>query len=355
MIVYWMLFIVFAALAMFEGSRELLTRDRIGPTAVLAAIALTLVIGYRYEVGGDWKNYLRIFTSIQYLSFSQLIQHGLDPGYGLLNVLSGWLGWGIIGVNVASAALFSWGLLVFCRQQPRPLLALLVAIPYLVIVVAMGYTRQGTAIGLCMLGLAALARKSHLGFVGWIILAATFHKTAMVLLPIAILAATEKRAWTATWIGGTSLAMYLLVLGDSVDGLVTNYVQSQMQSQGAAIRVFINAVPAVIFLLFRKRFPLRPAERKLWVWMSIFALGCVVFLFISPSSTAVDRMALYFMPLQLFVFSRLPDAFATMNIGPWVAKVGIVSYYASVQFVWLNFATHAFAWLPYKFYPLQPF
>ena len=58
-------------------------------------------------------------------------------------------------VNTVCAALFAWGLVVFCRAQPRPWLALVVAVPYLVTVVAMGYTRQGTAIGLAMLALPA--------------------------------------------------------------------------------------------------------------------------------------------------------------------------------------------------------
>ena len=34
----------------------------------------------------------------------------------------------------------------------------------------------------------------------------------------------------------------------------------------------------------------------------------VVLLVVSPSSTAVDGVALYWIPLQLFVMSRLPNA-----------------------------------------------
>lgn len=70
-----------------------------------------------------------------------------------------------------------------------------------------------------------------------------------------------------------------------------------------------------------------------------------------PSSTAVDRVALYMIPPQLFVFSRLPDVLGGgKKVRPWVAA--IVAYYALVLFVWLTFATHAQYWLPYQFYPL---
>ena len=69
------------------------------------------------------------------------------------------------------------------------------------------------------------------------------------------------------------------------------------------------------------------------------------------SSTAVDRVALYLIPLQLFVFARLPRLAATTKTRTLVV-LGIVGYYASVQFVWLNFATDSAGWGPYQCMPL---
>jgi hypothetical protein len=352
MIPYWFLFLVPAFAALSERPGGLL-RGRFAFSWLLIWSLFAVVIGLRYQVGGDWYNYLRQFSFMQYMTLSQFLEYGIDPGYGLLNSFAAKLDWGVIGVNFISAALFSFGLLTFCRQQPRPWLALLVAIPYLVIVVGMGYTRQGIAIGLAMLGLVALARKSNIGFVFWIILAATFHKSAVVLLPIAILATTEKKIWTAVWVTVAFVATYILLLQDSVDRLITNYVDSELQSQGAIFRIAMNALPAIVFLALRDSFELEPVERRLWTWLCLFALGSVVLLIVSPSSTAVDRMALYFIPVQLFVLSRLPDALARKKISGSAAVFGIIVYSASVQFVWLNFATHAYAWVPYKFYPLE--
>ena len=80
--------------------------------------------------------------------------------------------------------------------------------------------------------------------------------------------------------------------------------------------------------------------------MSLLALASVAWLFLSSSSTAVDRVALYLIPLQLFVFARLPDVLGGgRSIRTWV--IAIVIYYTAVLIVWLNFATHAFAWVPY--------
>jgi hypothetical protein len=224
-------------------------------------------------------------------------------------------------------------------------------VPYLVTVVAMGYTRQGVAIGLAMLALVALADRKILRFVVFMALAATFHKSAVILMPLAVLAGTRHRAWTALWVGLASLLFYVLLLQDAVEALTTNYVGAQYDSGGAAIRVAMNAVPAVLFLWFRQRFVMAATDRTFWTWMALGALAFIGLLVVSPSSTAVDRVALYWIPLQLFVLSRLPDAMTRQreqNI-IWIRLV--VAYSAAVLFVWLFFATHAFAWLPYQFYP----
>ncbi|WP_259303618.1 EpsG family protein [Thermomonas sp. S9] len=107
----------------------------------------------------------------------------------------------------------------------------------------------------------------------------------------------------------------------------------------------MNAVPAVLFLIFRKRLAPDRVERKLWVWMALFAIACIPL--VSQASTAVDRVALYFIPLQLFVFSRIARlAVAARRKG--ILVVSVMAYYAAVQLVWLNFATHSQYWIPYR-------
>ena len=70
----------------------------------------------------------------------------------------------------------------------------------------------------------------------------------------------------------------------------------------------MNAAPVSISLLFRKRFQLSLEELFFGTWMAWSALLFVVLLKVSPSSMAVDRVALYWVPLQLLVLARLPNA-----------------------------------------------
>ena len=215
----------------------------------------------------------------------------------------------------------------------------------------MGYTRQGVAIGFAMLGLTALMKGSVLRFVFWVTVAAAFHKSAVILVPLAIFAGSKYRLLTLIGAIVSALILFVLLLQESVDALVTTYIEAEYESSGAAIRIAMNALPAVMFLWFRKHFSLLPSQIVFWTWMSLAALGFVVLLLVSPSSTAVDRIALYWIPLQLFVWSRLPDVLGRRGRRNPVWVTAVVGYSGAVFFVWLFFASHSFAWLPYQWYP----
>jgi hypothetical protein len=60
-------------------------------------------------------------------------------------------------------------------------------------------------------------------------------------------------------------------------------------------------------------------------------------------STAVDRVALYLIPLQLFVWSHFPDVFGRPGRRNMVGVLLVVIFYATVLFVWLQFAHHSYA------------
>ena len=351
---YWLIFLVpaFQAVSRVRLLVPPLPVKRWPASWQAMFLLLVLVIGLRHEVGGDWDYYLVNFEVISDLTLVEVLS-GIkgDPGDSLLNWLASRSGLGIYLVNSVDAILFSLGLLVFCRNQPRPWLALTVSVPYLITVVAMGYTRQGVAIGLVMMGLVALENKNVFKFLLWVALAATFHKSAVIMVPLAVLSGTRRRLWMLLWVGISAGLLFVLLLLAHVESLVQNYIGEQYGSSGAAIRVAMNALPALIFLLARRRFDLSPTQRTFWTWLACGALAFVVLLYVSPSSTAVDRVALYWIPLQLFIWSRIPDALGSHGAANSVWVYLVVAYSATVHFVWLNFAVNAYLWLPYQFYP----
>lgn len=356
MLVYWLMFLVPAVAAITSDKDDWKPGSDTGsssltPSWVLVGVLLALLVGYRYEVGGDWFTYIGYSQYVTYATLSEVFTLP-DPGFMLLNWLALEIGWGNIGVNVFGGIIFSVGIISFCRSLPRPWLGLAVAVPYLVVVVGMGYARQGIALSLAMLGLLALQRGSILRFFIWVLLGATFHKTAVMLLPIAALASPTNRFWSIVWVLIITVLAYFELLADSIDSLYKNYIVAQFQSQGAFIRLLMIVLPAA--LLLTKPFPLRPAEMALWRLMALISFALFIALFVISSSTVVDRIALYMLPLQIVVFSYLPEAWAPHNkVYQRRIVLFILMYYTVVLAVWLFFASHSQYWLPYRFYPIE--
>jgi hypothetical protein len=309
---------------------------------------MALMIGLRYEVGGDWESYLELYQTISYSDLADALRMG-DPGYTLLNWISSQFELGVWFVNLVCAAFFCWGLTRFARTQTNPWLVGLIAIPYLVIVVAMGYTRQAVSIGLIMAALPLVGRKSFVRIAIYVVAAAAFHKSAVIVLPLIALTSPRNRFMTAAILLATGALLYYLFLRDSVDQLMLNYVDAEYQSEGAGIRVGLNLPPAILYLLFWRRMALQEEQRRLWRNFSYAAFAALAFLILTPSSTAVDRVSLYLIPLQLFVLSRIPAA-VSRGVQDRFLKLAVIVYAAVIQFVWLNYANHATYWLPYKLY-----
>ena len=343
---YWLLFGVFAAGSL---GYKLLPRDRgyrSTPLFVTALLAVCLMVGLRFEVGADWANYLAIFDTFRYLPVGQAWASG-DPAYNLLNSFAGSIGQGIWVVNLACSAVFVLGLHALAKRQPNPWLAVLVAVPYLVIVVAMGYTRQAAAIGLIMMAIGRLEDQQFVRMGLLLLLAITFHKSAIVILPLLALAITRYRLIIYS-IGSIFIVLVFTVfLSRFIDTLFTNYFVSEMSSQGAAVRVAMNMVPAVVFLAFHKRLVLSEVERLLWRNFAMASLAAMVALVFLPS-TVVDRLALYLVPLQVFVLSRAPYGFGLQGRPNGQVMFAVLAYSAGVQTIWLVYATHAPYWLPYR-------
>lgn len=344
LLIYWLLFGFFAAGALLgRGNRDALeSRFFFG----LGALFLVIVIGLRFEVGGDWGSYRQMFIMASVRDLDQMFGFG-DPAYQLLNWIVQRLEWPLWAVNLICAALFTYGLIRFAQAQANPWLAVLVAIPYLVIVVSMGYTRQGVAIGIVMMGLAAVQRGgSVLRFAAYVALAALFHKTAVVALLLVALAGKRNNVVNLLVVLCSGVLLYDTLLQNAIGGLLQNYVEAKYESQGATIRLSMAALPALLFFLRRSAFGFDERSDRLWRNCSMAAFVLAAALLLSPASTAIDRIALYLLPLQIAVLARLPKIFSAQLF----ARALVVAYAFAIQFVWLNYADNANYWVPYASY-----
>jgi len=352
---YWLMF----ALPVMGALSPISLTSRLRLLAfIIFSFVIVVFVGFRYEVGGDWPNYLAKYTHALDGGFSHIFSER-SIGYAFINWISVGLGWGIYGVNTMCAAIFTVGLSTFCWRQPLSWLAWVVSVPYLIIVVAMGYTAQSIAVGFVLLALCWLEKKRYLICIATLLFATLFHKSVIAILPIILVypiftfitktSNKKKLRKTLVWaVPGIVVGAFLLLryFGSDVFNLVNYYIyRGQWVSGGAYYRLMLSLIPAILLLSYYREFRESFSTELHWV---LFAIIIVAFVGLaSLSTTMVDRLSIYLMPLQIYVWTRLPLVFENRSVKSLMI-FGIVAYHALVLGLWLNYAHHSYSWVPYS-------
>jgi hypothetical protein len=341
---YWLIYGMWTAGAVQYSRAKNHRNERV--MFVIATALTALFIGLRYQVGGDWGAYRAMYNQIYFQTLIDSLRV-TDPGYAMLNWIFSRNDIGVWAVNLVCGILFMAGVGRLAAHQTAPWLAVVVAVPYLIIVVAMGYTRQAAAIGVICFGIADASERSLGRLVIYVAVATLFHKTAILLLPVMIAPVATKKPLVGLLGCVFFVVLFLVFLSSTSTELVTNYAQSNYDSQGATIRIAMNVLAASVMLLMRNRMTLSPYQRSFWTYNALLAFASVPALLSLSASSGVDRLSLFLIPLQLVALSRLPAAWGRTPATSAALTFGVIAYSFAVQFVWLNYATNVNAWLPY--------
>lgn len=312
----------------------------------LLFVAYAALIGLRFEIGADWFGYLALVRSVQYERLGTALSH-YDPAFNLTAWTSMQIGWGMYGVNFVCGVFLLYGVFRFARTCPNPWLALSAAVPYLLVVVGMGYIRQAASIGLIMLSFVHLGRGQYLRFLAALVGALTFHIASLVVLPVIAVVLARRSIVLLVIVGAVGVLMAGYVLSARLDSVQTIYVKGQLDSSGTLVRLAMTALPAALFLGFRSRFDIPQPMKGIWTVMAVVALALLGGFIVSPSSTAIDRIGLFFSPLQVMVFGYVTSLFGRGRGDEQLVTLASVGYCAAVLFVWLHFSFYARFWVPY--------
>ncbi|NNU43674.1 EpsG family protein [Ramlibacter montanisoli] len=347
MFIYWAMVLFPALLSLAHPAR----RTVLAQIAMsVLFVALFLILSLR-ETGGDYPMYLKLYELLVGASLGEAMEV-VEPGYGLLNWLSSQLDLGIYGVNGACALIVLYCLFSAAARERDPLLLLTLAIPYFVIVIAMGYTRQGVAVSLVWLGMIQM-REARLGRAAIAIaLGATFHFSAFAAMAFPIIAVTREQKGVA-WFASRALLAAVLAFAarylfdDTLEGYASNYLESdRYESGGAFLRACVTGLAAAVFFLKTRRFKAVYDDYGIWLPFAVLALAFVPLSIYA--STPADRAGLYLFPFQLVGFARMPSLLWDGRYYT-VMRAAIVVSYLGYFFVWLHLGTYsAELWVPYK-------
>jgi hypothetical protein len=364
MTMYWLMFALFTFAAFVFNERApavagqspgAATPEAQSFAPLIAALFLIVIVGLRYHVGGDWHNYELDFDLAHHQTLGSLLSGRKEPAYAFAMWLAAELDTELWLVNLIMAVPFCWGLIELCRQQPNPWLALLVATPFLIIVIGMGFSRQAAALGFLMAGLAAFIRTGSLSrFVLLAIAGSLFHRTVLVFIPIIIIATGRSKFLSAFLCVVAVVLIYFTVVSSSMEYYQQGYLQGRFDAAGASVRIIMNVLPALVLLLTKDRFYRSPREKMVWKTFAILALISAVALPLVSSSVIVDRLGMYLIPLQMFVLGRLPVIASPTGQPSMAWRFAVVAYSAAVLYVRLTYGHYSGGWLPYRSYLSPP-
>jgi hypothetical protein len=350
MLIYWVLFGTAMAMCLLHrAGKPVMGEPGAGERIVIWVFALLYVVvgGFRLEVGADWRSYLWMYTQISYSSLGNAVIY-TDPLFGLLNWISARLDFGVYFVNLVVCAILVSGVIRMARSTRDPWLAILIAVPYVLIVIGFGYVRQAAAIGMLLHAIVALEQRRRLRTIIYLVLAAGFHTTSLVVAPFFLIAISKRIDFYAILLFGLATLAFFLLLEPRLDTLEARYIVAEYQSQGTLVRLLMSALPAALLLIRWKHFELRGPSRPVWLLIAIASLAILAAYVISPSSTAVDRIGLYFSIIQIVVFGELLYLINFKQRDALYIRVMAVALAIAVQTVWLTSADHLRYWVPYQ-------
>jgi hypothetical protein len=341
MLIYFItLFIVILAVHMAGKTKSQIRISRLFLFSGFAA--MVLIAGLRNRsVGTDTGNYVRSFSSIW--TFDDALAYGNkygEYGFWLLN----WC------VHIISdeymALLMAIALIVVgCYQRAIILYSRNWTISFFVFI-AMGFytfffngARQGIACAIYALAIGPLLERKLRAYVGYVLLAGLFHKTAIMMLPVYFIfdtTNTTRKNVLIILIGIAVAAMFqgIVGLGAQIDARYASY--GTAGEGGGYLIIGLTAVLGVFFFMFKKHVNMERERYELYLNMFFFgAVISVVSALLSVNPSGFLRFSMYFNVSAIFlwpiIYKNLISRSSRMLFGYLFSTCYLVLFYLTTE------------------------
>lgn len=349
MTVYWLLLAFPAMMAVLFPEVKERHGVNISQAAALSAFvaAYTLLSLLRYQIGADWYAYDAMYNQASNASLLEGVSI-TDPLFALLLWVSAQVGTDVYPVNAICSLILAIGVVRVALQTREPWLAIAGAVPYLLIVVGLGYVRQAGAIGMILIAIASLERGKRVRTVVYLAIAAGLHSSAVSVLPFFGLALANRNKLQIVLLATAGSIAFYLLLARQFAYFETTYLETDFESSGALLRIAMSVVASLLILARWRSFAFPKHTRPIWLGFAASNVVAFVILGTIEASTAVDRLALYFAVVQVFVFGNISQLVGFARGFAPVLRLLVLALAVAVQLVWLVLASHAEYWVPYR-------
>lgn len=240
------------------------------------------VATFRHGIGFDFYSYLEIFEEIRSVpDWKSVFALKYEPGFELVTRLMGYM------VNTSVGVYGIYSLLIFAPIAVSIYLYcddvwlstwLYVMLTYFYS--SMSFMRQNLACGVALLGYKFLRDRKPIPYFLIVLVAASFHKTALVMIPLYFLSMIPINVKTMVAYGVAIITGYLLSpwIVDFVTDYVFTYYKGSMylDPEQASHPIFL-LIPSVLLILCLSVFPIwkqrDPRNANMLTNMMVFSWG----------------------------------------------------------------------------------
>ena len=320
---------------------------------ILIFIYLLILIGLKFEIGGDWINYFNIYSDINQKFFDSYGNENYDiffktePIIILLYLVSP----NIFIFNLICALIFLIGLFTLISKFQDRFLAIVVSVPFLIILVAMGYQKQSVALGLIMLVYYFYLNNNYKTFIFFCFITIFSHYSAFFLIIFIfydlIFFKKFRISFSQLFLIIFFIIFFLIFSHDYIFRIILNnylFDENKLESQGLIPRLIVQLVSIFLYLISYKFWKRNEKLNRIIIFNII--LTFTIMPFATLFSTSIDRMLFYFMVLQLMVLANYNEI---ISLNKYIFfRFSIFIFYLFLTLIWFNFSYFAAYWIPYN-------
>ena len=280
---------------------------------ILIGIQLFVISAIRVDTGFDFDDYKNIFLEISNLSIKNFLTFPIEKGYELLNAIIAVFTQNFQWVVIITSFLTIFLLTIVIYQYSKYYtLSFLLYIPFFYFFTLSG-VRQGLALSISLMSFRFLKEKKFFKYLLVILLAASFHYTALVMIP-AYFVLNIKLDWKRMSVIG-ALAFLIYLFTEKIFLLMTRLIPKYAgYGTEAGIEQYLNgqswksmAICLLIFvlmLLFHSRMEEKDSRNS--VYLNISFISVLISLF-QTKVGVLDRFPYFFNIYMIFSLPMLID------------------------------------------------
>jgi hypothetical protein len=305
---------------------------------------LTIFVGLRHEIGGDWESYEHLFkhfSNYDIFEFIKINSITNDFGYFFLGNLVSNFGLSIHYSNLVCSFICILAIYSYSSCFKKRDLVIFILYSYTVIVIFMGYTRQATAVSIMIIAFTYSDKRLFSYLSGF--LALLFHKTVIILYPLYI----HKKI--SFFIFSFIFILYMYTFYNNIQLMFVNYILTNKASGGYYIRIIMILPPTVLLFCYRKNIESIFEGDTFWskniYKISIISLPMILIIGLL-STTVADRFLIIYLMLScpFWSYPFLSNSYSIRML----SYIIIPAVPIFTMTAWLLYANTASSWMPYN-------